>query len=82
MEDAGQKLALFHTDEGITMAFGERAYFIGGADPFYNIAKKALEQGDHVPFYVEMAKREGLGEEFRDALMREVERLGGDGEPD
>jgi len=35
-----------------------------------------------VPFYVEMAKREGLGKEFRDALMREVERLGGDGEPD
>ncbi len=82
MDKTGEKLALFQTDTGITMAFGERTYFIAGDDPFHNIAIKALKQGDHVPFYVEMAKREGLGEEFRDALMREVECLGGDGEPD
>ena len=82
MDKTGENLALFQTDAGITMAFGERTYFIAGDDPFHNIATKALKQGDYVPFYVEMAKREGLGEEFRNALMREVERLGGDGEPD
>ena len=72
------RLAVFQTDEGITLAFGERTYFIGIDEPFYNIAQKAFSQGDYVPFYVEMAKREGLGEEFRDALLREVERLDGE----
>jgi len=75
MYDLFDRLAVFQTDEGITLAFGERTYFIGIDEPFYNIAQKALSQGDYVPFYVEMAKREGLGEEFRDALLREVERL-------
>ena len=69
------RLAVFQTDEGVTLAFGERTYFIGVDEPFYNIAQKALAQEDYVPFYVEMAKREGLGEELRDALLREVERL-------
>jgi len=75
MDEPGNKLTIFQTDAGITLAFGDRTYFIGNDDPFHNIAAKALEQGDHVPFYVEMAKQEGLGEEFRDALLREVERL-------
>ena len=48
------------------------------ADPFHNIALKALEQDDHVPFYVEIARREGLGPEFRDALMSQVEELTGE----
>ncbi|MBU63045.1 MAG: hypothetical protein CMI26_11145 [Opitutae bacterium] len=75
MGDLFDRLAVFQTDAGITVAFGERTYFIGLDEPFYNIAKKALAQEDYVPFYLEMAKREGLGEEFRDALLREVERL-------
>ena len=45
------------------------------ADPFHNIALKALEQDDHVPFYVEIARREGLGPEFRDALLSQVREL-------
>jgi hypothetical protein len=34
-----------------------------------------LDQEDYVPFYIEIAKREGLGPEFRDTLMREIENL-------
>ena len=75
MDDLFDRLAVFQTDEGITLAFGERTYFIGVDEPFYNIAQKALAQEDYIPFYVEMAKREGLGEELRDALLREVERV-------
>ena len=45
------------------------------SDPFHNIAIKALEQDDYIPFYVEIARREGLGPEFRDALMSQVEEL-------
>ena len=70
-----RNLAVFETDEGITFAFGELTYFTPRDDPFYNIARKALSQEDYVPFYVEMAKREGVGEEFRDNLLREVEKL-------
>ena len=70
-----RKLAVFETDEGITFAFGELTYFTPRDDPFYNIARKALSQDDYVPFYVEMAKREGVGQEFRDNLLREVEKL-------
>ncbi len=70
-----RKLAVFETDEGITFSFGERIYVAAKGEPFYNIARKALAKEDYVPFYVEMAKREGLGEELRDALLREVERL-------
>ena len=70
-----RRLAVFETDEGITFSFGERTYFISKADPFHNIALKAIEKEDYVPFYVEMAKREGVGEEFRDSLFRELENL-------
>ena len=70
-----RKLAVFETDEGITFSFGERTYFTSREEPFYNIARKALSKEDYVPFYVEMAKREGLGEEFRDSLLHELENL-------
>ena len=70
-----RKLAVFETDEGITFSFGERTYFTSKGEPFHNIARKALSMQDYVPFYVEMAKREGVGEEFRDNLLREVEKL-------
>ena len=74
-EPTGERLALFKTDAGITMAFGERTYHIDADDPFHNIGIKAMEQEDYVPFYVEMARQEGLGEQFRDALLEEIRRL-------
>ena len=74
-QPTGDRLTLFRTDAGITMAFGERTYFIEANDPFHNIALKAIERNDYVPFYVEMARREGLGEEFRNALLEEVSKL-------
>ena len=70
-----RKLAVFETDDGITFSFGERIYVAAKGEPFYNIARKALDKDDYVPFYVEMAKREGLGEEFRDALLEEMANL-------
>lgn len=70
-----RKLAVFETDEGITFSFGDRTYFISPQEPFYNIARKAISKQDYVPFYVEMAKREGLGEEFRDSLLSELENV-------
>ncbi|MFP6855421.1 MAG: hypothetical protein VB980_06515 [Opitutales bacterium] len=70
-----RKLAVFETDEGITFSFGSRTYFISPQEPFYNIARKAISKQDYVPFYVEMAKREDLGEEFRDSLLRELENV-------
>ena len=45
MDEECSKLALFQTDAGMTMAFGERTYFISIDDPFHNIANKALKQG-------------------------------------
>ena len=72
-----RRLAVFETDKGITFSFGDHTYFVSREDPFYNIAKKALSQSDYIPFYVEMAKREGLGEAFRDSLLKEVENLRG-----
>jgi len=77
-DDTHNRLAIFRTDSGITLSFGEQTYFIDSADPFHNIALKALEQGDHVPFYVEIARREGLGPAFRDALLSQVKELSGD----
>jgi len=74
-DDSHNRLAIFRSDSGITLSFGEHTYFIEEADPFHNIALKALEQDDHVPFYVEIARREGLGPEFRDALTSNVEEL-------
>lgn len=69
-----RRLAVFETDVGITFSFGDRTYFASKDDPFYNIACKALAKEDYVPFYVEMAKREGVGEAFRDSLLSEVEK--------
>ncbi len=70
-----ERLAVFRSDSGITLSFGSNTYFIDSSDPFHNIALKALDQDDYVPFYIEIAKREGLGPEFRDTLMREIENL-------
>lgn len=77
-DNTHNRLAIFRTDSGITLSFGEQTYFIDSVDPFHNIALKALEQGDHVPFYVEIARREGLGPAFRDALLSQVKELSGD----
>ena len=77
-DNTHNRLAIFRTDSGITLSFGEQTYFIESADPFHNIALKALEQGDHIPFYVEIARREGLGPAFRDALLSQVKELSGD----
>lgn len=73
--DSHERLAVFRTDSGITLSFGSNTYFIDASDPFHNIALKSLEQDDYIPFYVEIAKREGLGPEFRDTLFREIEDL-------
>ena len=73
--EAHERLAVFRSDSGITLSFGPNTYFIDSSDPFHNIALKALDQDDYVPFYIEIAKREGLGPEFRDNLMREIENL-------
>ena len=73
--DPHERLAVFRSDSGITLSFGSNTYFIDSSDPFHNIALKALDQDDYVPFYIEIAKREGLGPEFRDTLMREIENL-------
>ena len=77
-----RKLAVFETDEGITFSFGARIYVADKGQPFYNIARKALAKEDYVPFYVEMAKREGLGEEFRDSLLGEMAKLQVESPPD
>ena len=70
-----RKLAVFETDEGITFSFGERTYFTTKGEPFHNIARKAISKEDYIPFYIEMAKREGLGEEFRNSLLSELDKL-------
>ena len=75
MPDFHQRLALFRSDSGITLSFGDKTYYVDASDPFHNIACKSLDQGDYLPFYVEIAKREGLGPEFRDALFRMIEDL-------
>jgi hypothetical protein len=73
-----ERLAVFQTDLGITLSFGSNTYFIESSDPFHNIALKSLEKKDYIPFYVEIAKREGLGPEFRDALLQEIDELAED----
>ena len=75
MDFSHHKLAIFKSDSGITLSFGESIYLISTEDPFYNIAHKALEQKDYVPFYIEIAKREGLGPEFRDSLLQKINEL-------
>lgn len=74
-EDSHNRLTVFRSDSGITLSFGEQTYFINSADPFHNIALKAIQQDDYIPFYVEIARREGLGAEFRDALIHQVKKL-------
>jgi hypothetical protein len=74
-DEPHERLAVFKSDSGITLSFGSNTYFIDSTDPFHNIALKSLDQEDYVPFYIEIAKREGLGPEFRDTLMREIENL-------
>jgi hypothetical protein len=69
------RLAVFETDSGITVAFGERTYFIKAGDPFHNIARKSLERNDYVPFYIYMARQEGVGEQFRDELRAAIREL-------
>jgi hypothetical protein len=73
MEDGHERLGVFRSDSGITLSFGQATYFISADEPFHNIALKALDQNDYVPFYLEIAKREGMGPEFRDALERMIE---------
>ena len=73
MKNEHQRLGVFRSDTGITLSFGSATYFISAEEPFHNIALKALDQNDYVPFYLEIAKREGVGPEFRDSLERMIE---------
>jgi len=73
MQDGHERLGVFRSDSGITLSFGQATYFISSKEPFHNIALKALGQNDYVPFYLEIARREGLGPEFRDALNKMIE---------
>mgnify|MGYP005746422191 FL=1 len=74
MSKTSATLGVFRTDCGITLSFGSNTYFIESNDPFLNIANKALERNDFVPLYVEIAKREGVGPEFRDMLLGMIEQ--------
>jgi hypothetical protein len=76
MKDGHERLGVFRSDSGITLSFGQATYFISADEPFHNIALKSLEQNDYVPFYLEIAKREGMGPEFRDALEGMIEETG------
>jgi hypothetical protein len=69
------ELVIFETDQGYTLSFKNRIYFIGIDEPFYNIAQKAMAIDDYVPFYIEIAKREGIGNEFRDNLYKELKGI-------
>lgn len=71
-------LGIFRTDSGITLSFGANTYFIDSKDPFHNIANKALMQEDYVPLYIEIAKREGVGPEFRNMLLDMISQAKGD----
>ena len=73
MKDGHERLGVFRSDSGITLSFGQATYFISADEPFHNIALKSLELNDYIPFYLEIAKREGMGPEFRDALERMIE---------
>jgi len=44
------------------------------AEAFHNIALKALEIEDYIPFYVEIARREGKGEEFVNSLRHQIQK--------
>jgi len=71
-------LGIFRTDSGITLSFGSNTYFVDSSDPFHNIAFKSIEQEDYVPLYVEIAKREGVGPEFRDMLIEMIAEAKGE----
>ena len=78
MSNQSSALGVFRTDSGITLSFGPNTYFLDSSDPFHNIACQALEQNDFIPLYVEIAKREGIGPEFRDKLNELINQF----EPD
>lgn len=78
MKDAHNRLGVFRSDSGITLTFGQATYFISANEPFHNIALKAMDQNDYIPFYLEIAKREGLGPAFRDALEQMIEDARGE----
>lgn len=78
MDRVSSSLGIFRTDSGITLSFGSNTYFVDSEDPFHNIACKALKQDDYIPFYVEIAKREGVGPEFRNMLLDIIERAKGE----
>ncbi|MGJ3242731.1 MAG: hypothetical protein ACFE0O_07250 [Opitutales bacterium] len=73
-----EQLTVFRTEESVTISFRDRVHTIFKGEPFWNIAQVALQKDDMVPFYVELARREGVGPEFRDQLRRQVEDLQGD----
>lgn len=77
MTRESSSLGIFRTDSGITLSFGSNTYFIDSNDPFHNIAKKSLEVNDYIPLYVEIAKREGVGPEFRNMLLDMIEQSKG-----
>tara|TARA_B100001093_G_scaffold259864_1_gene248403 strand:+ start:2405 stop:2674 length:270 start_codon:yes stop_codon:yes gene_type:complete len=74
-QDSRPRLTVFRSESGITISFGEKTYFIDVSEPFHNIALKALEGNDYIPFYVEVARREGIGEEFAESIALQVDRV-------
>ena len=74
-QDLRPRLTVFRSESGITISFGEKTYFIDVSEPFHNIALKALEAHDYIPFYVEVARREGKGEEFAESIAQQVEKV-------
>ena len=74
-QDPRPRLTVFRSESGITISFGDKTYFIDVFEPFHNIALKALEGDDYIPFYVEVARREGMGEEFAASIAHQVEKV-------
>ena len=74
-QDPRPRLTVFRSESGITISFGDKTYFIDVSEPFHNIALKALEGDDYIPFYVEVARREGMGEEFAESIAQQVEKV-------
>tara|TARA_Y100000287_G_scaffold99206_1_gene79185 strand:+ start:219 stop:479 length:261 start_codon:yes stop_codon:yes gene_type:complete len=78
MTRESSSLGVFRTDAGVTLSFGPNTYFIDSNDPFHNIACKSIDKEDYIPLYVEIAKREGVGPEFRDMLLDMISDANGD----
>ena len=78
MTRESSSLGVFRTDAGVTLSFGSNTYFVDSSDPFHNIACKSIDQEDYIPLYVEIAKREGVGPEFRDMLLDMISEANGD----